>query len=632
MENIIFLTSRLDKKHGGLTASMLNKAKIFYNLKGVSSLILTFHADQYFEEIKNLIEKQYDLKDKVQIYNINNFFRMRHVNFKEKLYKVKIKNYTEVKINENKFEYYELGVKILEIYYNDNVIKEVRYFNKNNILVSKDVLDNQGYLYMKNYYFNGYISRQVFFRKDQTPFLTREFDALNNSNKINSIVLFEEEVTRFSNFNEFKKFFVELFIQKSTTYIISETRGQDSLLLEMDNPLVKKIFMTHSIHVRPGTDIIRTGNRPVLNNLNKVDALILLTNKQKNDIVRRFGYRENYHVIPHSVEIPDIYKKKQNNKVVIIARLHHEKRLDHSIKAFKNVVESVPNAILEIYGDGDEKNKLQSLITKLDLNKNVKLKGFTKNVNEVLQTAEFTLNTSYYEGFSLSIQESLANGTPVIAYDIKYGPSDMINNGVNGFLVQEGNINNLSQTMINYLKKTKIQKQQFSSNAIEKAKSFSNEHFSNAWFKLFETLDKSHQISLNPSVKLLNVKQKKFNKYIYNIFIEVKLNSKENIKPNFKVFFYHRSSLNNLENKKFDTINPKVLSSNKDIYYLQIDFHAKKFKRNDIYDLSLSIQYKTQYFDIRIGNNRSEIDINILKTKKCLPYFTEKYNNLSFKL
>lgn len=412
---------------------------------------------------------------------------------------------------------------------------------------------------------------------------------------------------------------------------MSEARGQDTAVLEIDNPEVKKIFMTHSIHIRPGTDIIRAGNRPVLNNLNAVDALVVLTNKQKNDIINRFGYRNNYYVIPHSIELPDIKRDKENNKVVIVSRLHSEKRLEHCVKAFQNVVKAIPDATLQIYGDGDEKAKLQKLITELHLTENVKLEGFSRNVNEILQSAECSLNTSYYEGFSLSIQESLANGTPAIAYDIKYGPSDMIDDDKNGFLIEEGNIDKLSKTIIKYLSKSREQKRQYSNRALEKAKLYSNKEFSDNWIDLFEDL-KEDSITLSPSVKLEKLMSSNLNKLNYKINLSVKLDSLKNIEPKFKAIFYHRSTLGDLERKSFDTVIPKVTSSKEGLYTLQLNFDAKKFKKKEIYDLSLSIQYESQYFEIRVGNNREKIDINTLNHKKCKPYFTQNYDNLSFQL
>src|SRR5699024_2251740 len=163
-----------------------------------------------------------------------------------------------------------------------------------------------------------------------------------------------------------------------------------------------------------------------LSNLNHIYALVLLTEKQRDDIIRRFGHRNNYYVIPHSINLTNIVKSKENNKVVIISRLHEEKRIDHSIKSFKEVVNKIPYAKLYIYGKDKDKAKLKSLINELKLENNIKLKVYTDESNLVLQSSDCSLLTSKYEGFAISIQESIAAGTPKISYNIKYGPSDMI--------------------------------------------------------------------------------------------------------------------------------------------------------------------------------------------------------------
>ncbi|MFQ3902697.1 hypothetical protein [Staphylococcus sp. 50Mo3-2] len=61
-------------------------------------------------------------------------------------------------------------------------------------------------------------------------------------------------------------------------------------------------------------------------------------------------------------------------------------------------------------------------------------------------------------------------------------------------------------------------------------------------------------------------------------------------------------------------------------------FKSNEYEVNDIYDVFLSMKYDSYYFDLRVGNQRSPINIENYKTKKVIPYFTNKYDNLSFKL
>ncbi|WP_035315105.1 glycosyltransferase [Brochothrix campestris] len=117
--------------------------------------------------------------------------------------------------------------------------------------------------------------------------------------------------------------------------------------------------MTHSIHIRPETDIIRAGNRVVMGALNQIDGVVFLTKQQKKDVQHRFGNRSNYFVIPHSIKLTSesLPIKERTSAVVILSRLHQEKRLEDAITAFKEVVIREPKATLHIYGDGPERKK-----------------------------------------------------------------------------------------------------------------------------------------------------------------------------------------------------------------------------------------------------------------------------------
>ncbi|WP_069994894.1 glycosyltransferase [Staphylococcus caeli] len=631
MRKIIFLTSRIDEDHGGLTASLLNKSRILHDEKGIKSNILTFHADSNFIDIRNIILNRYNLNDKVDILNINEYFRSRDIKNEFQKYKIDTEKMMKIEINENKVEYYDEGLKKLEVIYKQNKIREVKYFAPNNICIEKDVVDKNGFLYWKSFYYNNSIARQVFYRKDNSVYLTREYDAINKSNKMKSIILFEEETIRFNSFESYKEFFIKKQISDSPTYLVGEARALDSTILNMKDDRIRKIFMTHSIHIRPNTNIIRVGNRAVLNNLNNIDALVLLTEKQKEDIIEQFGNRDNYYVIPHSINVIDKLPFKERNKVVIISRLHKEKRIDHSIKAFKAVVNKIPNAKLYIYGDGEEKNNLQKLINEFNLKNNVKLMGYTDKANEIFKTADCSLLTSQYEGFALSIQESISSGTPVIAYDIKYGPSDMIENEINGYLVQNENINSLSKSIIEYLEKTEKEKIEFSNSAINKAKYFSHSRFANAWVELFNDV-KSNESFKEPVIKLMNIENSKINKNKFEIFLQVDLDKKIKVNPNIKAKFYLRSSLEDGKDTEIENERVSVIKENNNSFSIKIVFDAKKYKKNEIYDLSLEIQYLSKFYEIRVGNNRGNIEIEKLLNKKVTPYFTNPYGNLSFKI
>lgn len=628
--NIIYITSRLDKNHGGLTASLLNKTRILEENNKIGSKILSFHLDPNYNNVISDIKERYNLNENIKLININEFYR-GNSDREEKKYYLNLESYTEVKIDKFNFEYYKEGIKYNEVKYNEKNICEVRFFNETNELYRKDVIDSQGFLYYTSYYLNNYLSRQIHYRKDGSIYLTREFDAKNGKDTIKSIVLFLESniVKRFKNFDEFKKYFILEFIVSPITYLVGEARGLDSVILSINDSRVRKIFMTHSIHIRPDTDIIRAGNRPVLNNLNNIDSLVVLTEKQKNDIEKRFGKRDNYFVIPHSIDKKYINIDTEENKVVIVSRLHEEKNIDHAIRAFKKVVSKVPNAKLHIYGDGPEKGKLNQLIEKLNLVDNIKLKGYSSDIDNVLQSADCLILTSKYEGFGMVILESIANGTPVIAYNIKYGPSDMIDDGKNGYLVSNSDENDLAEKIIKYLKLNESEKKMFSLNSIKKADEFSHANFSKKWVDLFKS---NYQLKskFETEIYLKNIKKVSLNKYkiIVEINVDGDLNEELKIKPKF----YLRSSLDDLENKEYIVDEYSIIEKNANKYSVEIIFNSKSKDKNEIYDLSIEMKSDNINYEYRVGHHREKgIILKEYKGKKFKPYFTEKYGNLSFK-
>jgi poly(glycerol-phosphate) alpha-glucosyltransferase len=84
--------------------------------------------------------------------------------------------------------------------------------------------------------------------------------------------------------------------------------------------------------------------------------------------------------------------------------------------------------------------------------------------------------------------ESLANGCPVVSYDVKYGPSDIIADGVNGYLVQPGATDELADRVVEVLRDDLLRRR-LSERAAVVRKEFSEEAFVARWSELFRDLD-----------------------------------------------------------------------------------------------------------------------------------------------
>jgi poly(glycerol-phosphate) alpha-glucosyltransferase len=222
------------------------------------------------------------------------------------------------------------------------------------------------------------------------------------------------------------------------------------------------IYQMHNIHTgaphRWDSPISLVYKR-ALERIGGMDAMVTLTQRQGDDVALRFGRTTNLFVVPNPVpppERPADAGERDPNQVTIVARLELQKRLTHAIEAFERVVAEVPEARLDIYGDGSRREELQAEIDRRGLGGAVKLRGFDPQARDALWRSTAFLMTSSFEGYPLSTLESMGRGCPVISYDIKYGPREQITDGVDGFLVPPGDTELLAQRVIELLRSPEL--------------------------------------------------------------------------------------------------------------------------------------------------------------------------------
>lgn len=138
-------------------------------------------------------------------------------------------------------------------------------------------------------------------------------------------------------------------------------------------------------------------------------------------------------------------------------------------------------------GDGEHLESVKARAYSLGISDRVKFLGNQMNVIEYYQKAAIFAFTSNSEGFPNALAEAMSAGCAVISFDINAGPSDLIDNNINGFLIPQGD----SETYVNSLKEllqSEETRNRFSRNAIEKMKQFDQKAVAKKYFEFINTL------------------------------------------------------------------------------------------------------------------------------------------------
>jgi glycosyltransferase involved in cell wall biosynthesis len=123
-------------------------------------------------------------------------------------------------------------------------------------------------------------------------------------------------------------------------------------------------------------------------------------------------------------------------RFVFAGRLSSQKQIIELVQAFSLFVQVRKDCRLSIYGDGELRSEIVTLIKSRELGGFVSLSPSTKNIEEALSEADAMLAPSLWEGFPNSVAEALAHGVPVGGFSDCEGVRDLVQNGSNGWLIE----------------------------------------------------------------------------------------------------------------------------------------------------------------------------------------------------
>ena len=148
-----------------------------------------------------------------------------------------------------------------------------------------------------------------------------------------------------------------------------------------------------------------------------------------------------------------------SKKIISVGRLSYQKNFDLLIDVAAEVLPKYPDWSWDIFGSGEEYDSLLSKIKTKGLEGRVNLLGQVSDLYDRYPNYSFQVMTSRYEGFPMSLIEGMANRLPLISFDIETGPDEIIQDGVNGFLVPPENREKMAERVCRLIESPSLRKE-----------------------------------------------------------------------------------------------------------------------------------------------------------------------------
>lgn len=496
-KNIYFCNSSIEGRLTGIEYSSFKRAWLFFRYLNIVPYFITnklsVNGYLFWEKIKErgLVPEDchhINLYDDYMRINQGMSYPPTQLKFSDIVQRVEISETVEKLILANQIQ--------ITVTWRDASKKRIYHlaYRQNNQVIRRDYFGQYGQLAIAKYYNSGKLFQADLFQVSGVRVLTINYD---QEAKVENILKYHSDGVRSAHiFKDEQQLQLHWLKDKGFStgdlFLIDKNRIWGPALSELrKRKNITLVTTLHSSHLRdsykpPLPKNINSNYAQILSNKWLVDLLIVLTEEQRKDIDADFKLNTYVAVIPHAkdpVEPLNDYQQRDQDKIVAIGRLSSEKQFDHAILIMEQVVKVFPEKKLYIYGEGNQRGKLEKLIKSKNLENHVFLPGHITDVSSVLNLATLYLCTSKVEGFPLTLIESLSHGVPIISYDIKYGPSAMISSHENGILVERNNIKEAASAVIHYYSASNLS-ELMSRNAYRLSEKFSQKNVAQKWKNL----------------------------------------------------------------------------------------------------------------------------------------------------
>lgn len=216
--------------------------------------------------------------------------------------------------------------------------------------------------------------------------------------------------------------------------------------------------------------------------------IILLSDGYRKELLKIYPFKDaNVTAITNPIVFHSLTNLSGKDKSILyVGRLNEfAKRFSSVLNIWKKVQNDLADFRLDIVGDSPSRKEYENKARSLDL-RDVNFYGF-QDPTHYYEKASCLLLTSNYEGFGMVLVEAMQYGCVPFAFDSFAAVHDIIDNGVNGYIIPPFDEDMYAQRLLEFIQLPEERKTEMRQRAYEKAKTFSVEKIAQKWLKLLDS-------------------------------------------------------------------------------------------------------------------------------------------------
>lgn len=208
-----------------------------------------------------------------------------------------------------------------------------------------------------------------------------------------------------------------------------------------------------------------------------VDQVVVLTKTDR----KYFSFLKNVSVIPNSLSfIPGKFADMSRKQILAVGRLTYQKGFDRLIECSKILKSRFPDWKVRIVGQGELEQELKGLAQQHEVADYVEFAPITQQIEQEFTSSSIYVLSSRFEGLPMVLLEAKVCGLPTVSFNCPEGPAEVINDGEDGFLVEDGNVEQLAEGLMKLMNDEAL-RARFSDAARVNAVRFSPKQISTLW-------------------------------------------------------------------------------------------------------------------------------------------------------